>query len=71
MLNVEIRVGPQEVEAGWYRGFVAGIRMHLKDYSLMDVVYYIYTSIYLSYQQHARLILTFELVDVRDRLAGG
>ena len=56
MLNVEIRVGPQEVEAGWYRGFVAGIRMHLKDYGLMDVVYYIYTAIYLSNQQHASLI---------------
>ena len=56
MLNVEIRVGPQEVETGWYRGFVAGIRMHLKDYSLMDVVYYIYTAIYLSNQQHARLV---------------
>ena len=56
MLNVEIRVGPQEVEAGWYRGFVAGIRMHLKDYSLMDVVYYIYTAIYLSNQKHTSLI---------------
>ena len=56
MLNVKIRVGPQEVEAGRYRGFVARIRMHLKDYSLMDVVYYIYTAVYLTYKQHPRLI---------------
>ena len=53
---MKIRVGPQEVETGWYRSFVAGIRMHLKDYSLLDVVYYIYTAIYLTNQQHARLI---------------
>ena len=71
MLNMEVRVGAQEVETSWYRSFVARIRMHLKDYSLLDVVYYIYTAIYLTYQQHARLILSFELVDVCDRLAGG
>ena len=65
---MKIRVGPQEVETGWYRSFVAGIRMHLKDYSLLDVVYYIYTAIYLTNQQHARLIRTFELVDVCDGL---
>ena len=69
VLNMEVRVGAQEVETGWYRSFVAGICVHLKDYSLMDVIYYIYTAIYLTNQQHARLILSFELVDVCDRLA--
>ena len=56
MLNMEVRVGAQEVETSWYRSFVARIRMHLKDYSLLDVVYYIYTTVYLTYKQHPRLI---------------
>ena len=71
MLNMEVRVGAQEVETCWYRAFVAEIRMHSKDYSLLDVVYYIYTAVYLTNKQHARLVRTFELVDVCDRLAGG
>ena len=56
MLNMEVRVGAQEVETCWYRAFVAEIRMHSKDYSLLDVVYYIYTAVYLTNKQHARLV---------------
>ena len=56
MLNMEIGVGAQEVETGRYRAFVVEIRMHSKDYSLLDVVYYIYTAVYLTDKEHARLV---------------